>query len=108
VNQQGLTDNQQAFSAIAGFPNTIAAIDCTHIPIKTPTENEEAIVNRKGVHTINVQAVCDANMRLLDVVAKWPGGTHDSFIWRSSSLQCLKLAIYTRRMATRYVGIMYD
>jgi len=86
LNQQAITDNKQAFSAIAGFPNVIGAIDCTHIPIKSPTENEEAFVNRKGIHTINVQAVCDANMRLLDLVAKWPGGTHDSFIWRSSSL----------------------
>jgi len=81
VNQQALTDNNLAFSAIAGFPNTIGDIDCTHFPIQTPTKNEEVFVNRKGVHTINVQAVCDANMRLLDVVAKWPGGTHESFIW---------------------------
>ena len=89
LNQQAITNNKQAFSAIAGFPNVIGAIDCMHIPIKSPQENEDAFVNRKGIHTINVQAVCDANMRLLDVVAKWPGGTHDSFIWRSSSLHQL-------------------
>jgi len=89
LTRQTITDNKQAFSAIAGFPNVIGAIDCTHIPIKSPANNEEAYVNRKNIHTINVQAVCDANMRLLDVVAKWPGGTHDSFIWRSSSLHQL-------------------
>ena len=89
TTRQKITDNKQAFSAIAGFPNVIGAIDCTHIPIKSPSSNEEAYVNRKGVHTINVQAVCDANMRLLDIVAKWPGSTHDSFIWRSSNLHQL-------------------
>jgi len=89
LSRQTITDNKQAFNAIAGFPNVIGAIDCTHVPIKSPTVNEDAYVNRKGVHTINVQAVCDANMRLLDIVAKWPGGTHDSFIWRSSSLHQL-------------------
>ena len=81
-----LRANKQAFHAIAHFPNVIGAIDCTHIPIKAPSLNEEAYVNRKGVHTINVQAVCDADMRLLNVVAKWPGSSHDSFIWRSSGL----------------------
>ena len=87
LHQQALTDSKQAFSAIAGFGNVIGSVDCTHIPIKSPSVHEEAYVNRKGVHTINVQAVCDANMRFLDVVAKWPGATHDSFIWRSSSLR---------------------
>ena len=51
--------------------------------------NEDAYVNRKGIHTINVQAVCDANMTFLDVVAKWPGSSHDSFIWKNSSLHTL-------------------
>jgi len=53
----------------------IGAVDCTHIPIKALSSNEKAYVNRKGVHIINVQAVCDANMRLLDIVAKWPDST---------------------------------
>jgi len=51
-----------------------------HIPIKAPSVNEEAYVNRKGVQTINIQAVCDAGMKLLNVVAKWPGSSNDSFI----------------------------
>jgi nuclease HARBI1 len=40
-----------------GFPCTIGAIDCTHIRIQRPTtafSNE--YVNRKGFHSINVQA----------------------------------------------------
>ena len=32
----------------------------------------------KGSHSINVQAVCDADMIFSDVVAKWPDSTHDA------------------------------
>jgi len=87
TDQPTLLNNKLAFHRVAGFPNVIAAIDCTHIAIKAPSANEEAFVNRKGVHTINVQAACDADMKLLNIVAKWPGSTHDSFVWRSSGLR---------------------
>ena len=44
------------FAAIAGFPRVIGAIDGTHIAIKSPPANREAVyVNRKGFHSINVQ-----------------------------------------------------
>ena len=86
TDEQTLRTMKQSFHAVANFPNVIGAIDCTHVAIKAPTANEEAFVNRKGVHTVNVQAVCNADMQLLDVVAKWPGSSHDSFIWRSSGL----------------------
>ena len=33
-----------------------------------------------------MQAVCDADMIYLDVVARWPGSHHDSFIMSTSSL----------------------
>ena len=48
---------------MAGFPNVVGATDCTHVPIKSPSVNEEAYVNRKGVHTINIQ-VCDSDMKV--------------------------------------------
>uniref|UniRef100_A0A667X5Q1 Putative nuclease HARBI1 n=1 Tax=Myripristis murdjan TaxID=586833 RepID=A0A667X5Q1_9TELE len=77
---------KRGFHAIAGLPNIIGAIDCTHITIKAPSHNEYSYVNRKGFHSINAQIICDANMSLLNVVARWPGGTHDSFILQNSSV----------------------
>ena len=61
-------------------------MDGTHVPIIAPPEDEYAYVNRKKFHSINVMAVCNAQMVLTSVVAKWPGSSHDSFILNSSSL----------------------
>ena len=68
------------FEARAGFPNVIGAIDCTHIAIKAPSHDEFIYVNRKHFHLINVQIICDAQMQLTNIVPRWPGSTHDSYI----------------------------
>ena len=73
-------NSKRQFAAMSGFPNVIGAIDCTHIAIRAPSENEFVYVNRKNVHTINVQIICDPSMVLTNLVARWPGSTHDSFI----------------------------
>ncbi|KAL2086050.1 hypothetical protein ACEWY4_017109 [Coilia grayii] len=72
VNQANI---KAQFAAIAGFPNVIGAIDCTHVAIKVPSEGEYAYVNRKHFHSINVQIICDAQMRLTNIVARWPGAS---------------------------------
>lgn len=74
------------FAAMYGFPNVIGAIDCTHVAIRAPNVNENTFINRKHFHSINVQIICDADMLLTNVVARWPGSTHDSFILRHSSV----------------------
>lgn len=43
----------------ARFPNVIGFIDGTRVRILAPSTDENAYVNRKGFHSINVQAVCD-------------------------------------------------
>jgi hypothetical protein len=55
-------------------------IDGTHIRIRAPSADENVYVKRKNYHSINVMGVCDASMRFLNIVAKWPGGTHDAFM----------------------------
>ncbi len=52
--------------------------------IKAPSANAINYVNRKNYHFINVQIVCDASCNILNVVARWPGGSHDSFILQNS------------------------
>lgn len=69
-------------------PNVLGAIDCTHIRIKAPPEDQHPgeYINRKNYYSINVQAVCDSDSKFIDVVAAWPGGVHDSRIFKNSGI----------------------
>lgn len=68
------------FAAMSGFPYVIIAIGCTHVVIRAPWEDEFVFVDKKHFHSVNVQIICDAQMALTNVAAKWPGSTHESFI----------------------------
>ena len=77
---------QHGFMEKFGFPKVLGSIDGSHIPIVAPSSNEAIYVNRKRYHSINVQAICDDVFKFIDVVVKWPGSTHDAFIWRQSGI----------------------
>ncbi|XP_042877786.1 putative nuclease HARBI1 [Penaeus japonicus] len=63
---------KQDFFAIKGFPSVLGATDCTHIPIKPPRQ-EHLYLNRKRVHSLNVQVVSDALMKIMSFSAKFSG-----------------------------------
>lgn len=69
-----------------GMWKMVGAIDGSHIPISQPVENQEAYVNRKGFHSIILQAVCQADMKFIDVFAGYPGSVHDARVFRNSPL----------------------
>jgi hypothetical protein len=79
---------QQEFFQLSNFPGVVGAIDCTHVPLDCAPlgDNEFAYVNRKGVHSLNIQLVCDAHYRVTNIVSRWPGSCHDSRILQNSGL----------------------
>lgn len=50
-------------------------------------DDAEVFRNRKGYFSINTQAVCDPDLKFLDVVARWPGSTHDNTIFNNSRIR---------------------
>lgn len=76
------------FFGICGFPGVIACIDCTHVKIQSPGgENAELYRNRKTYFSLNVQAACTANLKVVNLVARWRGSVHDSTIFNNSRLR---------------------
>ena len=51
------------FKKSAGIKNVIGAIDGFSIPIKAQTADAHSYTNRKKIHSITLQAVCDYSMK---------------------------------------------
>ena len=74
------------FSEKCTFPNVVAAIDGSHIPIKAPKENHEDYFNRKHFYSYLVQGIVDSSGIFLSVATGFPGSLHDSRMLRLSDV----------------------
>ena len=72
------------FHAITSIPGVLGLVDGTLIPVTHPSALDQAIISCKGFSAINVQVVVDHMGNIRDVVATWPGSTHNSFVWANS------------------------
>lgn len=73
------------FEAAYDIPGIIGVVDGSHIALAgVPKDIEIPFINRKQIHTLNVQLICGPDLYILNVNARYPGSTHDSFIFRSS------------------------
>ncbi|XP_059056618.1 putative nuclease HARBI1 [Achroia grisella] len=81
-------ETMRKFRSIANFPTVIGAIDCTHIRIKKINADDgQLYINRKGYPSLNVQVVCNADLKIMDIVTRWRGSVHDSRIFRECRLK---------------------
>lgn len=80
---------KNSFYEYGGFPGVIACIDGTHVPILKPKRHPETEIFRcrKGYYSVNVQITCGPEYLIYDVVARWPGSTHDSRIFDYSNIR---------------------
>ncbi|KAH7955378.1 hypothetical protein HPB52_000800 [Rhipicephalus sanguineus] len=52
--------------------------------VRQPTESEQSYYNRKKLHSIVLQGVCNADMMFIDVFIGIPGRAHDSRVLQDS------------------------
>ena len=81
-----LLDNIEHFERRWGFPQTVGAVDGTHIPILRPSEYHTDYYNRKGYYSMIMQAVVDSYYRFIDIYIGWPGRVHDARVFANSPL----------------------
>lgn len=85
---QEIQATQNKFYEVARFPRVLGVIEGSHIKIQSPGGNDgEIFRNRKVYFSVNIQAVCDAELKTLDIVARWPGSAHDSTIFNNSRIR---------------------
>ncbi|KAK4887412.1 hypothetical protein RN001_003683 [Aquatica leii] len=66
--------------------------------------------------SVNVQAIGDANLNILNLVARWPGSTHDATIFNNSRVRVkfpvlaygLRLKIDTALTVIVATGVLYN
>ncbi|XP_031334620.1 putative nuclease HARBI1 [Photinus pyralis] len=87
TTEEEMRERSRGFYMISRFPKCIGAIDCTHVKIISPGNNAEIFRNRKNFFSYNVQAVCDASLRIQNIVCRWPGSSHDSTIFLHSQIR---------------------
>lgn len=77
------------FYKVAKFPRCIGTISTTHVRIRQPIGNTaETFRNMYGYHSMKVQTICDAKLKIQSIVARWPGSVENSTIFRNSQLKC--------------------
>ncbi|XP_061714622.1 putative nuclease HARBI1 [Cydia pomonella] len=83
--EAGRQNVSSGFREKFGIPDALGAVDCTHVAIfPPPRPHGVQYINRKGIHTLNVQLVSDAECKILHVNAQFPGRVHDAYIFRQS------------------------
>lgn len=50
-------------------------------------DNAETFRNRKGYFSINTQCICNPWLKIMDIVARWPGSCHDQIIYDNSLIK---------------------
>ncbi|XP_069584666.1 putative nuclease HARBI1 [Ranitomeya imitator] len=74
------------FYSVAGIPHVMGVLDCIHIALSAPHEQEEIYRNKKGYHSVNVQMIVDSNCKILSLFSAFPGSSQNSSILRQSSV----------------------
>ncbi|ODM99709.1 putative nuclease HARBI1 [Orchesella cincta] len=69
------------------LPGCIGYIDGSHIPLdEAPIDDPESYFTRKQRYAIQIQAICDNEKRLRNIVVGFPGSVHDARVFSRSNV----------------------
>ncbi|MCO5611410.1 hypothetical protein L7F22_065663 [Adiantum nelumboides] len=77
------------FQDITNLPNMCGAVDGTHIKLARKPQCDffpAQYVSRHGFHSILLQGIVDSKKIFWNVVCSAPGGTHDSTVFKGSTI----------------------
>lgn len=70
-NESARVQTARKFNDAYQLPRVMGLIDGTHIPCQSPGgDNAELFRNRKGFFSVNCQVVTDADLKIIDIVAR--------------------------------------
>ncbi|XP_053561348.1 putative nuclease HARBI1 [Bombina bombina] len=61
------------FYGIARMTNILGAIDCTHVLVQPPKLGELPYRDRKHNHSLNIQVISDAKLKIMSIRSGFPG-----------------------------------
>ncbi|XP_046407808.1 putative nuclease HARBI1 [Ischnura elegans] len=101
LSHDAVARTRQRFYEKYGFPGVIGVVDCTHVAIVAPPHNhpvfkEKDYFNHKRYHSLNVQVVCDTDLKITNINSRYCGSTHDAYIISHSALKPALTQAYER------------
>ena len=76
----------QEFQALHNIPYVVGAVDGSHIPIIAPRLHAADYYNRKGFHSVLLQAVVSSKCIFWDFDIGWAGSMHDANLWARTDI----------------------
>ena len=99
--------NPRVFEKEGAFPDTVGCVDVCEIAMNAPNIDPNSYFNRKGFHSMKLQAICDKEMRFMDILAGYCGSMHDARVWNLSGILG-KLQNHTRAYLPNNTHILGD
>lgn len=94
-NRNELQATKNEFNRKFNVPGIVGIVDGIHILLSAlPHAIEHQYVNRKGLHSINAQVICDSNMFITSVNARYAGANHDAYVFSNSIIYTHMQNIY--------------
>ena len=94
----GTTPHQVPWACRWGRNHTAVFSICWHArcnwpPIRSPGGRLAELYRcMKGLFSLNIQGICDASLKFINIIVRWPGSVHDSRIF-NESLVCERLQL---------------